>query len=100
MDPADRALIQSYVEKYVNTGVQPTDTDKAKMLELTRKYNIKVNTNPRPIISRHVRVRQNEATEDGTPIPYVENLPRRSPSKGARKKQEALNRKAKNRASH
>jgi hypothetical protein len=100
MDPADRALIQSYVEKYINTGTQPIEADKIKMIELTRKYNIKINNNPRPIISRYVKVRQNKETEDGTAIPYVENTPNRPPSKRARRKQEARDRKAQNRANH
>ena len=99
MDPADRALIQSYIEKYVNTGVQPSDKDKLKMLELTKKYQIKINNNPRQIMSRFVRVRRNTAQNDGTPIPYVRLTPKK-PSKGARKKIAARERKEANREQH
>jgi hypothetical protein len=98
MDPADRALIQSYVEKYVNTGVQPTEKDKATMLELTRKYNIRVNRNPRPIVSRFLKVRKNLANEDGSGIPYV--APPKELSKNGRKKLNTKIRKQENRDRH
>ena len=98
MDPADRALIQSYVEKYINTGVKPSDKDRTKMLELTQKYNIKVNSNPRPIVSRFLKVRENLANEDGSGIPYV--APPRELSKNGRKKLNAKIRKQENRDRH
>jgi hypothetical protein len=98
MDPGDRALIQSYVEKYVNTGVKPSDKDKATMLELVKKYNIKINNNPRPMISRFIKVRQNQIDENGKAIPHL--APRREPSKSAKRKLEARERKVENRAKH
>ena len=97
MDPADRALIQSYVEKYINAGVQPSDKDKAKMLELTKKYNIKVDVNP-PIVSRFVRVRENSADAHGDGIPYV--AASKELSKNGKKKLAAKIRKQTNRARH
>lgn len=97
MDPADRALIQSYVEKYINAGVQPSDKDKAKMLELTKKYNIKVDVNP-PIVSRFVRVRENLADANGDGIPYV--AASKELSKNGKKKLAAKIRKQTNRARH
>jgi hypothetical protein len=98
VDPADRALIQSYVEKYINTGVKPSDKDKAKMLELTQKYNIRINNNPRSIVSRFLKVRENLANEDGSGIPYV--APPKELSKNGRKKLNAKIRKQENRDRH
>lgn len=94
MDPADRALIQSYVEKYIKTGTQPTDKDKVKMLELTKKYNIKIDTNP-PIVSRFVKVHRNAVAEDGSGIPYV--APSKELSKNGKRKLNAKIRKQQNR---
>jgi hypothetical protein len=99
MDPADRALIQSYVEKYVNTGKLPSEQDKEQMLALTKKYNIKINNNPRPILSRFVKIRRNMTTEDGSPIPYTRPQPK-SLSKAATKKLNAKIRKQENRDRH
>ena len=98
VDPADRALIQSYVEKYINTGVKPSDKDKAKMLELTQKYNIRINNNPRPIISRFLKVHKNLANEDGSGIPR--EAPPKELSKNGRKKLNTKIRKQENRARH
>lgn len=99
LDPADRALIQSYIEKYINTGVKPSEKDKIKMLELTKKYNVKVNSNPRPIISRFTRVRENITDSNRNSIPH-EAPENRSVSRMAVKKQRARDRKALNRAAH
>lgn len=96
MDPADRALIQSYVEKYINTGVQPTEKDKVRMLELTKKYNIKINNNPRPILSRAIRIHRNQTDENGRIIPYVRQEAKKA-SQGAMKKELARLRKQDNR---
>lgn len=101
MDPADRALVQSFVEKYGKTGIPFSKNDRATMIELARKYSIRVNTNPPTIRSRHARVHRNPCTDDGTPIPFrrAEDSEEKL-SKGALKKFKAKARKAQNRARH
>ena len=76
MDPGDRAMIQSFVSKYVNTGVKPTLIDQQRMLDLVKKYNLRINNNPRPIMSRFVKIRRNEKTADGKGIPVVRDTPK------------------------
>ena len=63
------------------------------------KYDIKVNTNPRPMHSRFAKIRQNQADENGKGIPYVNPI-RKKLSKKANRELEAKERKAKNRADH
>lgn len=85
MSSEDQAFVASLVEKYVNTGTPYTEEDKARMLELTRKYGVKINRNPRELKSRFARTHQNPRSEKGGGIPYVRREPKDLSKKGKRK---------------
>jgi hypothetical protein len=99
VSPEDLIKINSYVTKYVNTGIEPTEEDKQEMLILVKKYNIKINNNPRPIISRFAKTHKNPRAESGKGISYVRSQPKEL-SKGAVKKAATRARRLANIAKH
>jgi TRAP-type C4-dicarboxylate transport system substrate-binding protein len=94
MTEEDKKIVASFIDEYANTGKKPTPEVLAQAEELMKKYNIKINRNPRPIKSRFAR-----RIHDSGDGPYVRTEPK-ADSKGTRKKLQAKLRKEANKARH
>lgn len=60
MSPEDQAFIVTLMAKYANTNAKVDSADLEKALDLIGKYQIKINNNPRPILSRFRKIVPNE----------------------------------------
>lgn len=71
MSAEDKHFVARLMQTYANTGVTVSAEDRAKAEELIKKYNIRVNRNPRKIISRYARILWNSANG-----PYTRTEPK------------------------